>query len=115
MASLESADHLPARYSIALDDRSDHRLERREHSSCVLDRDHRPIDDDSREVDDAISRRKHHHARQRRLNIDAAVTRPIGRRRGDVGPHDGARPGDGPLPARGGGRDSATGHEQQGE
>lgn len=74
MARLDYADGLPAVDVLTTGHNRAHRLEARQHSARVLERQHLPIDDGSGEVHDARLRGDDDHARHRR-HVDTAVPR----------------------------------------
>jgi len=70
-------DHLPLHDDVARHDARRHRLVGCPDAIGVIDRDHRPIDDHSRERDDAVGSRQHRSPRARG-DVHAAVPRTPG-------------------------------------
>jgi len=84
-------DDLARRDAVALDHSRLDGLDRDEQGACP-DRHEWPIDDDAGEVHDAARRRAHGRAVRGRREVDPAVTRAVGGRRGEEGAQDDARP-----------------------
>ena len=109
---LEGADHLASAHGRSGRQRGVDRFETREQSAGVPDREHRTIDDHTREVHDAGGRSEHPGVVGR--DVDAAVARRIPRLRGDERAQDRVRGRDRPRP-RAGGRGRAAGQNREGD
>lgn len=106
MALDDGADHLTPLDPVALSNRGDHRLEARDHTVAVPEGEHRPVDDDPREM---------HHARRGSVehsrwcgDVDAAMPGGVRGRGSQIGAQDRAGRVDGPAPVTRG----LAGHER---